>query len=93
LVQEAAAVQACGVNLALWAAFQVLDEVVLAYQPEAVHRVIFLSQLATLLVLHLPPGTTGRPGNLAGGGAPAVAPADLPSNPATTGTATRRGSV
>jgi hypothetical protein len=40
------------VNLGLWAAFQVLDEVFLAYQPEAVHRVIFLNQLATVLLLH-----------------------------------------
>lgn len=39
----AAAALACGVNLALWAAFQVLDEVFLASQPEGVHRVIFVS--------------------------------------------------
>jgi hypothetical protein len=56
LAQERAAIAACGVNLALWAAFQVLDEVFLAYQPEGVHRAIFLTQLATLLLLHLPPG-------------------------------------
>jgi hypothetical protein len=53
LVQEKAAIAACCVNLALWAAFQVLDEVFLAYQPEAVHRVIFVSQIATLLLLQL----------------------------------------
>jgi hypothetical protein len=52
LAQESAALLACGVNLGLWAAFQVLDEVFLAYQPEAVHRDIFVSQLATLLILH-----------------------------------------
>jgi hypothetical protein len=51
LAREPAAVRACGVNLALWAAFQVLDEVFLAYQPEGVHRAIFLNQLATLLLL------------------------------------------
>lgn len=51
LGQEKAALYACGVNLALWAAFQVLDEVFIAYQPEAVHRVIFVSQIATLLLL------------------------------------------
>jgi hypothetical protein len=62
LAQEKAAVYACGVNLALWGAFQVLDEVFMAYQPEAVHRVIFVSQLATLLLLHRPPGTTQPPG-------------------------------
>lgn len=61
LSREKAAAWACGVNLALWAAFQVLDEVFLAYQPEAVHRVIFVSQLATLLLLHRPPGTTQPP--------------------------------
>jgi hypothetical protein len=53
LVQERATVYASGANLALWAAFQVLDEVFLAYQPEGVHRAIFLSQLITLLLLHL----------------------------------------
>jgi hypothetical protein len=52
LSRERAALSACGVNLALWAAFQVLDEVIIAYQPEAVHRMIFLNQLATLLLLH-----------------------------------------
>jgi hypothetical protein len=46
---------ACGVNLALWAAFQVLDEVFLAYQPEGVHRVIFVNQILTLLMLYLLP--------------------------------------
>jgi hypothetical protein len=55
LSQERAAVCACGVNLALWASFQVLDEVFMAYQPEAVHRVIFISQMVTLLTLHLLP--------------------------------------
>jgi hypothetical protein len=63
LAEEKAAVFACGVNLALWAAFQVLDEVFLAYQPEAVHRVIFISQIATLLLLHLLPSATQQPGN------------------------------
>ena len=53
LFEERATVIACGVNLALWGAFQVLDEVFVAYQPEAVHRVIFLSQIFTLLLLHL----------------------------------------
>ena len=63
LAQEPAAVYACGVNLALWAAFQVLDEVVLAYQPEAVHRVVFLSQLVTLLLLHFLADTAPQPGS------------------------------
>jgi hypothetical protein len=56
LVEEKAALLACTVNLALWAAFQVLDEVFIAYQPESVHRMIFVSQLATIVLLHvLPP--------------------------------------
>jgi len=55
LNQERATVIACAVNLALWAAFQVLDEVFLAYQPEGVHRVIFGNQILTLLMLHVLP--------------------------------------
>jgi hypothetical protein len=62
LAQEKAAFYACGVNLALWAAFQVLDEVFVAYQPEEVHRLIFVSQIATLLLLHLLPGMEHQPG-------------------------------
>ena len=61
LVHERATLNACGVNLLLWAAFQVLDEVFLAYQPEGVHRAIFLNQIATLLVLHLLTDTPGQP--------------------------------
>jgi hypothetical protein len=52
LSRERPALYACGVNLTLWASFQVLDEVFIAYQPEAVHRVIFVSQLVTVLLLH-----------------------------------------
>jgi hypothetical protein len=63
LVQEKAAVAACGVNLGLWSAFQVLDEVFLAYQPEGVHRLIFVSQIATLLLLHLPCDETDAVGS------------------------------
>ncbi len=65
LEHERATVSACGINLALWAAFQVLDEVVLAYGPEAVHRMIFANQIATLLLLYLIKGT---PGQTDGGG-------------------------
>jgi hypothetical protein len=64
LVQEKAAVSACGVNLSLWSAFQVLDQVFLAYQPEGVHRVIFVSQLATLLLLHLLPDRRRQSGTI-----------------------------
>lgn len=55
LVNERITIIACGVNLALWCAFQVLDEVFLAYQPEGVHRVIFANQILTLLMLQLLP--------------------------------------
>jgi hypothetical protein len=85
LAQEPAAVYACGVNLALWAAFQVLDEVFLAYQPEAVHRVIFVSQLATLLVLHMLPNSALPPEKLAPDARPAGGDAGGPisSSPST----------
>jgi hypothetical protein len=63
LAQERATVYACGVNLALWAAFQVLDEVVMAYHPEGVHRVIFQSQIGTLLLLHLLTDSTKQSGS------------------------------
>jgi len=55
LRQERAALAACAVNLTLWAAFQVLDEVFLAYQPEQVHRAIFLNQIATIIMLAVLP--------------------------------------
>lgn len=55
LGQETFAFAACAVNLALWCAFQVLDEVFLAYQPEGVHRELFTNQLLTLLALWLLP--------------------------------------
>lgn len=61
LSQEPAVILAGGVNLALWAAFQVLDEVFMAYQPEAVHRMIFVSQLASLLLLQLLPADSKPP--------------------------------
>jgi hypothetical protein len=51
LAREPEAVAACAVNLALWSAFQVLDEVFLAYQPEGVHRAIFANQVLTILLL------------------------------------------
>jgi hypothetical protein len=57
LVAEPAALLATVVNLGLWGAFQVLDEVVFAYAPENVHRSIFVSQMVTILVLQLVPST------------------------------------
>jgi len=55
LAQEPAALRASVVSLALWAAFQVLDEVFLAYPTEDVHRSLFVSQIATILLLQLLP--------------------------------------
>jgi hypothetical protein len=55
LLQEPILIAACAVNLALWAAFQVLDEVFLAYQSEGVHRVIFANQILTVLLLYVLP--------------------------------------
>lgn len=40
---------AFGVNLALWAAFMIADEVFLAYPMENVHRAVFTAQLLTLI--------------------------------------------
>jgi hypothetical protein len=48
---------ACGLSLALWAAFLVADEIFLAYDAEATHMRIFSAQLLSLLVFHgLPDG-------------------------------------
>jgi hypothetical protein len=55
LAQEPATLWACVVNLTLWAAFQVLDEVFIAYGPEDSHRMIFIIQIGTLLWLQLAP--------------------------------------
>ena len=60
LIQEVATLWACVVSLALWAAFQVLDEVFLAYQTEDVHRSIFVSQAATIVLLLLLPASSSR---------------------------------
>ena len=59
LGQERMVFTACAVNLATWAAFQVLDEVFLAYQPEQVHRAIFLNQVATIVMLAVLPNMGG----------------------------------
>jgi len=42
-------------SLALWAAFMIADEIVLAYEAETTHMRIFIAQLLSLLVLHLLP--------------------------------------
>jgi hypothetical protein len=63
LTREKPTLYACGCNLALWAAFQVLDEVFLAYESERVHRMIFLNQIATLVLLHVLSVDSEHPGN------------------------------
>jgi hypothetical protein len=47
--------RAFAVNLALWAAFMITDEVFLAYGGEETHRSIFAAQLLTLLAIRLLP--------------------------------------
>jgi hypothetical protein len=54
-VEEKESLWACAVALALWGAFQVLDEVFLAYDPESVHRVIFIETILTMMFLQLMP--------------------------------------
>ncbi|MFN4260223.1 MAG: hypothetical protein ACK4RK_13080 [Gemmataceae bacterium] len=51
---------AFGVSLALWAAFMLADEIFMAYQVENVHRSIFLTQIACLLLIRLAPAENGR---------------------------------
>ena len=46
------------VNLALWAAFVLVDEVFLAYDVEATHLRLFIAQLVTLVAIHLLPDGT-----------------------------------
>ena len=55
LVEEKESLWACAVALVLWCAFQVLDEAFLAYDPESVHRVIFIETILTMMFLQLMP--------------------------------------
>lgn len=50
---------AFAVSLALWAAFMLADELLMAYEVEAVHMRILTSQIVTLLAIHLLPDTRG----------------------------------
>jgi len=58
LVEEKESLWACAVALALWCAFQVLDEVFLAYDLESMHRVIFIGTIFTIVFLQLMPRET-----------------------------------
>jgi len=55
LVEEKESLWACAAALALWCAFQVLDEAFLAYDAESVHRVIFIEAILTMIFLQLMP--------------------------------------
>lgn len=46
---------AFAVSLALWVAFMLADELLMAYDIEATHMRIFTSQIVTLLAIHLLP--------------------------------------
>ena len=61
LAAETVAVAACILNLSLWAAFEILDEVFLAYNPEGVHRAIFANMILTTLALYVLPAGTATP--------------------------------
>ena len=44
---------ACGAGIALWAAFMIADEITIKYAMEQPHELLFIAQLASLLVMHL----------------------------------------
>jgi len=54
-VPDMAAVNAaCGAGILLWAAFMIADEITLKYAMEQPHELLFIAQLASLGVMHLP---------------------------------------
>ena len=55
LLEEKESLWACVVAFAFWCTFQVLDEVFLAYDPESVHRVIFIETILTMIFLQWMP--------------------------------------
>ena len=44
---------ACGAGILLWAAFMIADEITLKYAIEQPHELLFIAQLASLVVMHL----------------------------------------
>jgi hypothetical protein len=44
---------ACGTAIALWAAFMLADEIVIKYEFERTHELLFIAQVATLIALHV----------------------------------------
>ena len=51
-----AATVALGSGIALWGAFMLADEITVKYEFERTHELLFISQIATLIALHLLPG-------------------------------------
>jgi hypothetical protein len=44
---------ACAAGILLWAAFMIADEITIRYAMEQPHELLFIAQLASLLVMHL----------------------------------------
>lgn len=47
---------AFGAAIGLWAAFMLADEIVLKYEFERTHELLFIAQLASLVAMHVLPG-------------------------------------
>ena len=47
---------AFGAGIGLWAAFMLADEIVLKYEFERTHELLFIAQLASLVAMHVLPG-------------------------------------
>jgi len=53
IVDMAAVNLACGAGILLWGAFMLADEITIKYAMEQPHELLFIAQIASLLVLHL----------------------------------------
>ena len=53
VLDMAAVNAACAAGILLWAAFMIADEVTLKYAMEQPHELLFVAQLASLVVMHL----------------------------------------
>ena len=47
---------AFGAGIGLWAAFMLADEIVLKYEFERTHELLFIAQLVSLVAMHVLPG-------------------------------------
>lgn len=52
---------AFGAGIGLWAAFMLADEIVLKYEFERTHELLFIAQLACLVAMHVLPGSPSSP--------------------------------